>query len=104
MNLDFFGKVKRLTMQLVQVARLNTHVLIMMDTTTIDCLVNIIVLDNFGTHCVMDFGVLQLTNGEEVDVEGYSKLYVKIQQYHGHLTCVVNKLHNGTKLILGDGC
>ncbi len=52
----------------------------------------------------MDSSVLQLTNGEEVDVEAYAKLCVKIQQYHGHLTCVVNKLHDGTKLILGDGC
>ncbi len=76
----------------------------MMDTTTIDCLVNVTFLDNLEIQYVMDSSVLQLTNGEEVDVEGYAKLCVKIQQYHGHLTCVVNKLHDGTKLILGDGC
>jgi hypothetical protein len=52
----------------------------------------------------MDSSVLQLTNGEEVDVQGYAKLCVNIQQYHGHSTCVVNKIYDGIKLIISDGC
>jgi len=42
--------------------------------------------------------------GRKLMLEAYAKLSVKIRQYHGHVTCVVNKLHDGTKLILGDGC
>ena len=46
---------------------------------------------------------MQLENGEEVQVEEYVKLCLKVQHYYGHLTCVVTKPGDGTNLILGDG-
>ena len=83
-----------------QISGLNAHVIL--DTAATDCFVNSSYLDNFGLQYVKDSSVLQLANGEEVQVEGYVKLRVKVQQYYGHLTCVVTKLCDGTDLILGD--
>jgi hypothetical protein len=53
-------------------------------------------------QCVKDSSVLQLANGEEVQVAGYVKLRVKVQQYYGHLICLVTKLNDGIDLIFGD--
>ena len=90
-NLNIFGGTRRLAMQFLgQISGLNAHVIL--DTAAIDCFVNSSYLDNFGLQYVKDSSVLQLANGEEVQVEGYVKLRVKVQQYYGHLTCVVTKL------------
>ena len=83
-----------------QISGLNAHVIL--DTATTDCFVNSSYLDNFGLQYVKGSSVLQLANGEEVQVEGYVKLCVKVQQYYCHLTCVFTKLSDGTNLILGD--
>ena len=100
-TLNIFGGTRRLTMQFLdQISGLNAHVIL--DTAATDCFVNSSYLDNFGLQYVKDSSVLQLANGEEVQVEGYVKLRVKVQQYYGHLTCVVTKLCDGTDLILGD--
>ena len=89
-TLNIFGGTRRLTMQFLgQISGLNAHVIL--DTAATDCFVNSSYLDNFGLQYVKDSSVLQLANGEEVQVEGYVKLRVKVQQYYGHLTCMVKK-------------
>ena len=47
---------------------------------------------------------MQLGNGEELQVEEYIKLRVEVQQYYGHLTCVVIKFSDNIDLILDDNC
>ena len=83
-----------------QVLGLNAHVIL--DTVATNCFVYSSYLDNFGLQYVKDSSVLQLANREDVQVERYVKLHIKVQQYYGHLTCVVTKLSDGTNLILGD--
>ena len=85
-----------------QVSRLNAHVILNIAAT--DCFFNSSYLDNFRLHYVKDSNVLQLANREEVQFEGYVKLHVKVQQYYGHLTCVVTKPSDGTNLISGNDC
>jgi hypothetical protein len=75
---------------------------VILDTMATDCFVNSSYIDNFGLQYVKDSSVLQLENGEEVQIEGYVKLRVKIQQYYGQLICMVTKLRDGIDLILGD--
>jgi hypothetical protein len=100
-SLNIFGGTRRLAMQFLgQVSGLNAHVIL--DTAATDCFVNSSYLDNFGLQYVKDSSILQLANGEEVQVEGYVKLRVKVQQYYGHLICLVTKLSDGIDLILGD--
>jgi hypothetical protein len=75
---------------------------VILDTAATDCFVNSSYLDNFGLQYVKESSVLQLANGEEVQVEEYVKLRVKVQQYYGHLICLVTKLGDGIDLIFGD--
>ena len=83
-----------------QVLGLNAHVIL--DIVATNCFVYSSYLDNFGLQYVKDSSVLQLANREEVQVERYVKLHIKVQQYYGHLTCVVTKLSDDTYFILGD--
>ena len=85
---------------LSQILGFNAHVIL--DKAATDCFVNSSYLDNFGLQYVKDSNVLQLANGKKVQVEGYVKLRDKVQQYHGHLTCMITKLSDNTNLILGD--
>ena len=71
-------------------------------TTASHCFVDSSYLDNFGLQYVKDFSVLQSTNEEEIQVERHVKLRVKVEQYYGHLTCVVTKLSDGIDLICDD--
>ena len=57
-----------------QVSGLNAHVIL--DTATTYCFVNSSYVDNFGLQYFKDYSVLQLANGEEVQVQGYVKLCV----------------------------
>ena len=50
-----------------------------LDIAAIDCFVNSSYVDNFGLQYVYDSSVLQLANGEDIQVEGYVKLHVKVQ-------------------------
>jgi hypothetical protein len=83
-----------------QISGLNAHVIL--DTAATDCFVNSSYLDNFGLQYVKDSSVFQLANGEEVQVEGYVKLRVKVQQYYGHLICLITKLSDDIDLIFGN--
>ena len=104
-NLNIFSRTRRLgssfgtTQFMGQVLGLNAHVILV--TTATICFVISSYLDNFRLQYVKDFSALQLANREEVQVEGYVKLHVKVQQYYGHLTCVVTKLSYDTYLIFG---
>ena len=72
-----FGRTKGHAIQFSgQVLGLNAHVIL--DIAATDCFVNSSYLDKFGLQYVKDFNVLQLANGEEVQVEGCVKLRVKV--------------------------
>jgi hypothetical protein len=49
-----------------------------------------------------DNGKVILENGLESELEGNSKVHIKIQQYQSQVSYLVTKLHDGFDLILGD--
>jgi hypothetical protein len=79
---------------------IDAHVSI--DTAISHCYLNSTYAKRIGLHVLKDNGKVILENGLESELEGNSKVHIKIQQYQSQVSYLVTKLHDGFDLILGD--
>jgi hypothetical protein len=88
-----------LTMQFQgKVFGIDAHVLV--DTAASHCYLNSTYAKRIRLHVVEDNGKVILGNVLESELEGKSKVHIKIQQYQSQVSCLVTKLHDGFDLIL----
>jgi hypothetical protein len=77
---------------------IDAHVLV--DTADSHCYLNSTYAKRIRLHVVEDNGKVILGNVLESELEGKSKVHIKIQQYQSQVSCLVTKLHDGFDLIL----